>query len=127
LPILNQFYAPRRDRTLESMPLALGGKIYRKGLAVYGRTEMLYRLPDRFRRFQAVVGIDDRVRPLGSMRLSIRGDNRLLWEATVTGAGVPQPLDLDVGGVRRLSIVADFSGAFDVGDHLLLCEAKVIK
>jgi hypothetical protein len=36
-------------------------------------------------------------------------------------------LDLDVGGVRRLSIVADFSETFDVGDQLLLCEAKVIK
>ena len=54
----------------------MGGKEYRKGLAVHGRTEMTYRLPDRFRRFQAVVGIDDRVRPQGSMRLVVRGDRR---------------------------------------------------
>ncbi len=127
LPILNQFYAPRQDRTMEMLPLKLGGKQYRKGLAVHGRTEITYRLPDRFRRFQAVVGIDDQVRPQGSMRLVVRGDNRVLWEATLTGADVPLPLDLDVGGVRRLSIVADFSDTFDVGDHLLLCEAKVIK
>jgi hypothetical protein len=127
LPVLNQFYAPRQDRTMEMLPLKLGGKQYRKGLALHGRTEMTYRLPDRFRRFQAVVGIDDRVRPQGAMRLVVRGDHRVLWEAVLTGTDAPLPLDLDVGGVRRLSIVADFSETFDVGDQLLLCEAKVIK
>ncbi len=127
LPILNEFYAPRQDRTLEMLPLTLGGKQYRKGMALHSRTEMTYRLPDHFRRFQAVVGIDDHLRPQGSIRLVIRGDQRVLWEATVTGADAPQPVDLDVGGVRRLSLLADFAGALGVGDHLLLCEAKVIK
>jgi hypothetical protein len=127
LPILNEFYAPRPDRTLEMLPLSLGGKQYRKGIAVHSRTEMTYRLPDHFRRFQMVVGIDDHLRPQGSMRLVIRGDDRVLWEATLTGAGDPLPVDIDVSGVRRLSLLADFAGALGVGDHLLLCEAKVIK
>ena len=51
----------------------------------------------------------------------------MLWEAALTGADAPRPLDLDVSGVRRLSIVADFSDTYNAGDHLLLCEAKVIK
>ena len=127
LPVLNQFYAPRQDRTVEMLPLRLGGKSYRKGLAIQSRTELTYRLPDRFRRFQAVVGIDDRVRPQGAMRVVIYGDRRVLWEATLTGADAPRPLDLDLRGVRRLSIVADFAESYSAGDHLLLCEAKVIK
>jgi hypothetical protein len=127
LPILNQFYAPRRDRTLEMRSLTLGGKQYRKGMAMHSRTEITYRLPDHFRRFQALAGIDDHLRPQGSMRLVIRGDDRVLWEAAVTGADAPLPVDLDIGGVRRLSLLADFAGALGIGDHLLLCEAKVIK
>jgi len=127
LPILNEFFAPRQDLTLGMQPLKLGGKPYRKGLAIHSRTELVYRLPDRFRRFQAMVGIDDRLRPQGVMRLVIRSDQRVLLAASVTGGDAPLSVDLDLTGVRRLAIVADFAGGLDVGDHLLLCDARVIK
>ena len=48
---------------------ATGRRGYAKGLALYCRTELVYRLPARFSRFQAVAGIDDAVRPNGKVRL----------------------------------------------------------
>jgi hypothetical protein len=57
----------------------------------------------------------------------IRGDQRVLFEADVTGTDLPRPLDLDVTGVRRLSILVDFARDLNVGDQLLLCEARVIQ
>jgi hypothetical protein len=127
LELLGGFFGPREDQALQSGPLQLDSKQYRKGLALHSRTELVYRLPGRFRRFQAVVGIDDAVRPRGNVRLVISGDDRVLLEATLSGADPPRPVELDLAGVRRLVILADFGEDMDVADHLDLCEARIIK
>ena len=88
---------------------------------------MVYRLPGRFGRFKAIVGIDDSVRPNGNVRLVISGDDRVLLEATIDGSDEPKPVDLDISGVRRLRILVDFGQRLDVADHLDLCEARIVK
>ena len=88
----------RRVSTAASsrVALQLGGVVYGKGLALYCRTELVYRLPGRFSRFQAVAGIDDAVRPNGKVRLVVRGDDKVLLEAVIPGSDAPRPIDLDV-------------------------------
>jgi len=127
LPTRMAWYAPRQDQNLQSGPLQIDGKRYAKGLAMHSRTELVYRLADRYRRLVAVAGIDDTARPRGSVRLVIRGDDRVLFDAVVAGADPAKPVDLDMTGVRRLSILADFGDDLDVGDHLDLCEARLLK
>lgn len=127
LPVLFEFFGPREDRSLEPGLLELEGKRYRKGLALHSRTSLVYRLPGRFRRLKAIVGIDDRVRPRGNVRLVIRGDDRVLLETDVAGTDPPKPVDLDLVGVRRLAILVDFGDDLDVADHLDLCKARILK
>ncbi len=127
LPVLRKFFAPRQDSSLASKQLSLGGKQYRKGLSLHSRSEVVYRLPGRFGRFKAIVGIDDSVRPNGNVRLVISGDDRVLLEATIDGSDEPKPVDLDISGVRRLRILVDFGQRLDVADHLDLCEARIVK
>lgn len=122
-----KFYLPRMDRGFEPGPLQLGGVQYRKGLAMYGRTEVVYRLPDGFTRFRAMAGIADAVRPGGKTRLIVRGDEKDLLQASLNGKDAPRPVDVDVTGVRRLTIVVDFDGVFAPGDYLLLCNARLSK
>jgi hypothetical protein len=125
--VLEQFYAPRFDRGLASPQLLLDGIAYRKGLALHSRTEMVYRLPDRFGRFRAMAGIDDAVRPHGKVRLSIRGDDKHLLDLVITGNDAPRPIDLNLAGVRRLTIVVDFGESLSGGNYLLLCDARLNK
>ena len=120
-------FAPRHDRSLASGPLVVEGTQYAKGLGLHSRTTLVYRLPEGFRRFSAIVGIDDRVRPRGHVLLAIRGDDRMLWNAPVTGTEPAKAIDVDVTGVRRLTIFVDFGDDIDVADHLDLCEARLIK
>ena len=127
LPSMAEFFAPRRNRALQPGPLQLGGKSYEKGLALRSRTEMVYRLPDGFRRLLATVGIDDRVRPRGNVRLVIRGDERVLLDIAVTGDDPPKPIDLELGGAGRLTILVDYGEDMDLADHLDLCEARMVK
>lgn len=127
LPSVEQFYAPRFDRNFESAPLQLGGVNYRKGLALHSRTELVYRLPDRFSRFRAVVGIDDTVRPGGKVRLVIRGDDKELLDTSIAGSDAPRPVDVELSGVRRLTVLVDFGDGLSTGDYLLLCNARLCK
>lgn len=124
---VEQFYAPRYDRNFDSGTLQLGGTPYPKGLALHSRTELVYRLPDRFRRFRAIVGIDDAVRPGGNVRLILRGDGKELLDVAVAGSDAPRPVDVDLTGIRRLTIVVDFGDSLSAGDYLLLCNARLSK
>jgi NPCBM/NEW2 domain-containing protein len=122
-----EFFRPRFNPSDESSPLTVHGRTYVKGLAMQGGTELIFRLPGKFRRLQALAGIDDAVRPEGNVKLQIFGDDRLLYEAVVTGRqAAPVSLNVDVEGVKRLKIVADFNGD-EVGDRLDLCEARMLK
>jgi len=124
---LQQFYAPKFDRGFDSEVLSLDGVQYRKGLALNARTELVYRLPEGFSRFRAVVGIDDAVRPGGRARLLICGDDRVLLETDVSGKEPPQSLELDVAGVRRLTILVDYGNELGAGDRILICNARIVK
>ncbi len=121
------FYEYRRDTGFEQSPLRLDGQVFRKGLALASRTELVYKLPGNFRLFRTIVGIDDSTRETGSVRLTISGDGKVLWHGEVKGTDPPLPLELEIAGARRLEILADYGEGLDVGDRLDLGDAQVTK
>ncbi len=127
MPSLEMLYRPRRNTALDSSPIVLDGNQYPHGLALHTRTEMTYRLTEPFERFQALAGIDDRLRPGGNVALKILGDDRVLYDATIAGTHPALPIDIDLKGVRTLTIEADFGADLDVSDHLILAEARLLK
>ncbi|MDZ7616900.1 MAG: NPCBM/NEW2 domain-containing protein, partial [Patescibacteria group bacterium] len=122
-----EFFRPRRNRGFDSEHLELGGSRYTRGLALHSRTEVVYRLPEGGTHLHATAGIDDRLRPHGNVLLVIRGDGKTLYEETLTGTTPPVELDLDIAGVRRLSILCDFGEGMDIADQLNLCNLRVVK
>jgi len=117
----------RRDQDFSGEPLIIGERKFRKGLAIHSRTEISYRLPGQFSRFAAVVAIDPKQKHRGHVRLEVRGDNRVLFESAIDGGDEPKPLELDVTGVGRLTILVDFGQRWDIGDQLLMGGARVIR
>jgi hypothetical protein len=126
-PALARFLGPRFDRGREEEVMKLAGKAYKKGVSLTSRTELVYKVPARSKRFMALAGIDDNVGNLGSVQLEIAGDGRKLYSGKLTGADEPVALDLDLSGVRRLTILVDFGDDLDVADHLNLCDARIVK
>lgn len=120
-------FPPQRDRGLDGGPLELDRRAYAKGLALHSRTRLVYRLPGEYRRFLATAGIDDRAGKEGNVRLVIEGDGRELYAATIRGGEAPVAIDLDITGVKRLGLLADFGLDLDISDHLDLVEARVVK
>jgi len=125
LPAMERFYAPRSDRSFDAAGLRLGETAYDKGLAVYARTEIVYALPEAYRRFRAAAGLDAAAAPRASARLTIRGDGRTLFEAALARGDAPRAIDLDISGVKKMSVLVDFGDPPTPGDRLLLCNPKL--
>jgi hypothetical protein len=126
-PFFDQIWTYYRDRPRDGGMLRLGNKEYARGLWIHSRTLLKYRLNGDYRRFQAVMGIDQAVAPLGNVHVVISGDDKVLHQSDVRGSDSPLNLDLDIAGVRELEILVDFGGDLDIADHLDLADAKVIK
>jgi hypothetical protein len=126
-PAYAQYLGLRRDQGRGQPALSLGGRSYSKGIALTSRSMLVYRLPSGSRRFQGLAGLDDSVAGQGHVRLEIRGDDRPLLERVIGGDGQPLPIDLDVAGIRRLTIVVDYGVGYDVGDYLNIVDARIVK
>jgi len=127
LPLLEVMYRPRNDSAMDGGPLRLGGREYSKGLAIHSRTLLTYDLRTKYRRFEAIAGIDDRMRGRGHVELVITGDGRRIYKETIQGKDKPRSLNLDIANVRRLEILVDYGKDLDIADHLNLIDARVIK
>ncbi len=123
-----RLFSYKRDRALlDGGPLRVAGQEYRKGLALPSRTVLTYVLPEGYRRFRAIAGIDDRTGGRGHVELVLFGDGRELERHEIDAAAEPVRLDVDITGVRRLTIRADWGKYGDRNDDLDLCEARITK
>jgi hypothetical protein len=90
-------------------------------------TEIVYRVPRDHERFTAVAGIDPDHLAMGNVILSISTGDRVLFEKEIAGMAPPVPIELDVSGLKSLTIRAQFGQGGDSGDLVNLCNAKFIK
>jgi hypothetical protein len=136
-PILADLWKYRRDKNLEGEPLSLdhkvekpsakkGRKVYAKGLALHSRTVIDYEIKG-FNVFRCVLGIDDRVSGPAHAVVRFEADGKPLFETPVTGKEDPRDIELKITGVSRLRIIVDYGDDLDLGDHVILAEARVMK
>jgi hypothetical protein len=125
---LLKWFQPKWDSGIHGGPLMLAGQAYERGLAVHSRTTITFRLTAGYRRFLATVGVDDRYRSHGQVRLVVSGERGTLFEQQISGTDEPFELDVDIQGVRRLRLLVDFGAdRSDTGDHLNLANARLTK
>lgn len=116
----------RRDKCMDGRPISFGNKSYAKGLSLHSLTVLKYRSGGDYRRFQTVMGIDEHFS--GNVDVVIKGDGRVLFKGPVRAGQPPQNLDLDVTGVVELEITVGFGeDELDIGDRLILADAKLVK
>lgn len=126
-PALQQYFAPRFDQGRDDTSLRLDGKSYTKGISLHSRTELTYKVPAKSRKFLALAGIDDSVGSEGHVAVKISGDGKELYSGNFSGADKAVPLEIDISGVRKLTILVDYGQDLDVGDYFDLAEARIVK
>jgi len=123
-----RLYQTWQNRRFGSSALTLGGVRFQKGLGLSSSTQLSYRVPEGFKHFRALAGIDDSVEQVGGATLTILGDNKPLYTRQFTGDDRgPAEIALDLTGVRRLTIVVAPTQSQGFGDLVNLCDARLTK
>ena len=118
-----------RDRNLRGDPISIAGRTFDRGLVLHAPATLEWRLPPDARRLRAVLGIEDARRTLGvgEVVVQISGDGKELFSQRITHADDPVPLDLDLAGVRTLTLTVNVGDDPFAGDHLALGNARITK
>jgi hypothetical protein len=124
---LSKVYEPHLDISIDGTPLMVGTESYSKGISIHSRTVMSLRLPDTYSKLQMDIGIDPATNGRGHVDLTILGDNKQLFQDSVAGSDKPRTLDINIVGVRRITIKVDYGKNLDIGDQLNMGDARVLK
>lgn len=115
------------------LPLTLRGKVYEKGVWLFPRCRIDYALDGQYSAFQTLAGVDDEVafncsRPddPSKVQLTILTDGDEVWQKLIEAPADPVSIDLDVSGVRTLSILVDFGDDDSACDFLDLADARLL-
>lgn len=118
----------RRDAAVDGLALRLGGQAYDRGLGTESRTILAYRLSPHDRRFQALVGLDDRAGPLGSVVFRVRVDREDKFVSPeMSVRDTPKTVDIDLSGGKLLFLITEFGERGNVRDFADWVEARLIR
>jgi hypothetical protein len=119
----------RLNRSSAGGPIRLGGVTYAHGLGLHSRCELRYDLAGGYATLAATAGIDAAGGHRGNATLRILGDGKELFSPVrLAGGDRPLAIRCSVAGVKELTIIADYGDdGIDVGDHVDLAEARLIK
>jgi hypothetical protein len=119
-----------RDGTVAGRELRLGGATYDKGLGMHSASRLTYDLGGRYRRFETLVGLDERTGKRGRVRVAVLVDGKersLDRGGELTLADGPVRVRLDLRGARTLTLVVRFGRFGDVQGHVNWADARLIR
>jgi hypothetical protein len=128
-PPVDVAWTPRLDRSISGGPLTMQGRIYPKGIGMYGGTRMSYQLPAGYNKLYALVGVDDSAGGQGRVTFRVLLDGK---EAFASGPlsrdDTPVAVAVDLNGARDLTLEAAFGTSLDASGGLGdWAEARVTK
>lgn len=135
-PVAGSQYVPyvgtprpyRIDSTIEGRPFRLSGRDFDRGIGMQSRTYLAYRLEPGDKRFQALVGLDDRAGPLGSVVFRVLVDSKEQFVSQpMSVRDAPRSIDVDLGGAKNLILISDFGERGGVRDLADWVEARIIR
>lgn len=123
-------YALATDSSAVGSDLVLAGSHYVKGLGMHVQSRVTYAVKGGYRRFEALVGIDEQAGPKGSARIKVLLDGMpadLGWDKELTTAMGPQPVQVKLDGVQELTLIVEFGRFPFVQGQVNWADARLIK
>jgi hypothetical protein len=118
----------RIDRTVSGHLFELSGRSFEHGIGTQSRTLLAYRIEPSDRRFQALVGVDQRAGPLGSVVFRVLVDEKERFKSPpLSYRDAPQAIDVDVAGGKYLILDTSFGERGDVRDFADWVEARLLR
>ena len=137
-------FGKKGQLTMTSPPskIMVGGEESPNGLFTHppsnGKAFVLYKIPKQmYKTLKGAVGIDDSSNGLrtkdyaaqtrkNTLQFKVYGDDKMLWETTVTDVGKSEPFEIDVSTVEKLELRVEckFNNS---GGYAVWLEPKLIK
>lgn len=116
------------DRSTAGAGFKIANRTFQRGIGMVPRTRLTYDLGGRFDVFEATIGIDDRGGPDAHAVFRVFVDGKPAFESKPCTRGMPaQSLRVPLQQAKVLAIEADFGQNFDLGDHCVFADARVLK
>ena len=133
LELLSKF-SQSRARTVQSdadsstlQGIQLNRKNYSSGFTLLARTDMVYSLSEDYQFLRGIAGIDDRIQPQGNVRLTIRGNDTVLFNEAIKGDQPARAFNVNISGFKKITITADVPEGISSGLRLNLVDVKLVK
>ncbi|HKB03277.1 MAG TPA: NPCBM/NEW2 domain-containing protein [Gemmataceae bacterium] len=121
------------DRCVSGQAMRLktvaGESTFDRGVGLHAGSTLTYALGGKFRRWEALAGLDARSGVRGDAILVVRTDGKereLPAAGRLTAAGGALAIELDVTGVKELTIDVRRGNGGGVQDHVNLAEARLV-
>lgn len=122
------------NRSVRGAPLRLatprGAEVFDSGLGVHSKSALTYKLVGKYKRFEAVVGLDAATGRRGAVdvRVLVDGKEAKLDGLTgLTAAAGAKAIRVDVTGVKELTLVVDYGPGGDVQDDVTWANARLVE
>ncbi|HVS34139.1 MAG TPA: NPCBM/NEW2 domain-containing protein, partial [Gemmataceae bacterium] len=128
-PYLDDHWDWSRDADVTGLDLRLAGSSWDRGVGLHSHARLTYAVPKDARRFEALVGLDDRTGRDGSVRIHVLADGKpldLAGDRELT-AGAPLSVHVDVTGAKELTLEVDFGKGGPVQDHVDWVDARFVR
>ncbi|MFJ8696238.1 sigma-70 family RNA polymerase sigma factor [Streptomyces roseolilacinus] len=88
--------------------LSVGGTTYEDGITVHSKSSVVIDLNRECSTYQALAGVDDMAKGLGSVRFSVWADGVRLWRSPVVDGGDPAvPVRVGIAGRATIRLVTE--------------------
>jgi NPCBM/NEW2 domain len=129
-PYLGVSWPWTADAGVAGRALHLAGGTYDKGLGLHSESRLTFDLKPGYRRFECLVGLDERTGRDGDVQLQVLLDGkpqRLGWDGTLNGRDAPHPVRVATTGARALTLAVGFGRRGDVQDHVDWADARLVR
>ena len=127
-PFFTRVIPFRLDTALDGGPLTLSDGTYPKGIAMHARCILQYDIAGNFTRFRSKIGLEQPSGHMGRTIIRLLADDKPIYQTSdFHGDQPPQDLDLDITGVKQLTLEADFGHSQDVGARVVWANARLLR
>jgi hypothetical protein len=108
---------------------ALGEATADKGIGTHPRTVLTYDLGGKYRRFEALVGLDPdaAIRAAVTVRVLVDGQEQTISGLPSLTGGNAVPIRVAVAGAKELTLITDFGPAGGVGGDVNWLDARLVE
>jgi len=128
VPYFDRKMAYVKDKSWNDRPLKLDGKTYSRGLAMHSRCVLTYELNGEFATFRSLVGFEEEAGSRGRVVFRVMADDKELFaKPDFRAVDKPVIVQVAVKGAKQLRLEVDFGEDEDIGDRVILANARLFR